>query len=122
VDEEALSAQLDKLLDAERDAKHLHVGLLGRIKNLLTPEQQTKLRDFPRDGELQLAEETRKRLTEKVEQVQDRAQKWAESGRDPSEITQAMEQKIRPLFEAGKPLEAEVEIDRLLERLKQNAK
>ncbi len=122
VDEAALLAQLDKVLDAEREVKRLHLGLLAAIKNLLTPEQQAKLRDIAKSGGAQLKEEVGKRLTEKVQRIHEAAQKWADSGRDPSEIAQAMEEKVKPLIEGGKPLEAEAEIDRLLERLAKEAK
>ena len=88
VDEASLLAQLDKVLDVERELKHLHVGLVVAIKNLLTPEQQAKLREIAKDGGAQLIEATRKRLTEKVERVKQGAQKWAASGRDPSAIAQ----------------------------------
>ncbi len=43
VNEQQAQAQLDKVLDTEREIKHLHVGLAIRIKNKLTPEQQAKL-------------------------------------------------------------------------------
>ena len=43
VNEQQAQAQLDKVLDTEREIKHLHVGLAIRIKNNLTPEQQAKL-------------------------------------------------------------------------------
>jgi Spy/CpxP family protein refolding chaperone len=122
VDEAALIAQLDKVLDAERDLKHLHIGLLAAIKNLLTPEQQAKLREIMKDGGAQLGEDARKRLTEKVERVKESAQKMAESGRDPSDILRAMEEKFKPLMEAGKAIEAEAELDRVLEQLTQGAK
>jgi Spy/CpxP family protein refolding chaperone len=122
VDEASLVAQLDKVLDVERELKHLHVGLVVAIKNLLTPEQQAKLREIAKDGGTQLAESTRKRLTEKVDRVNEGARKWAESGRDPSEIVKAMEEKFKPLIEAGKAVEAEAELDLLLERLKPDAK
>jgi Spy/CpxP family protein refolding chaperone len=46
VNEAAIDAQLDRVLDVERELKHLHVGLLSAIKNLLTPEQQAKLREI----------------------------------------------------------------------------
>jgi len=122
VDEASLVAQLDKVLDVERELKHLHVGLVVAIKNLLTPEQQAKLREIAKDGGTQLAESTRKRLTEKVDRVNEGARKWAESGRDPSEILKTMEEKFKPLIEAGKAIEAEAELDLLLERLKPGAK
>ncbi len=213
VDEAMILAQLDKVLDAERELKHLHVGFGVAIKNLLTPAQQAKLReiakgvskgsdafhqleeatskriaekiervkagvqsglpsDSGRDAILKTMKETvgpllkadrpmeveaaldrvlkqlnslpgaksyapatgstapatdsaeaaRKRISEKVERVKAGAQKWAESGRDFSPIAKAMEDKFRPLLEAGKVIEAEAELDRLLERLKQEAK
>ena len=48
VNEQQALAQLDKVLDAEREIKHLHIGLAIRIKNKLTPEQQTKLQAIKR--------------------------------------------------------------------------
>lgn len=117
LDEAALGAQLDKVLDAERELKHLHVGLLVATRNLLTPEQQAKLREIAKDGVAQLGEDARKRLTEKVERVTQGAQKWATSGRDPSAILKTMEEKFKPLIEAGKVIEAEAELDRVLEQL-----
>ena len=122
VDEAAFGTQLDKVLDVERELKHLHVGLLVAIKNLLTPEQKAKLREIAKTGVAQLAEDARKRLSEKVERVQEGAQKWAASGRDPSAIGKTMEEKVKPLLEAGKIIEAEAELDRVLEQLKQDAK
>jgi hypothetical protein len=63
-----------------------------------------------------------KRLTEKVERVKAGMRKWMESGRDPSAILKTMEEKVGPLLEAGKVIEAEPELDRVLEQLKQDAK
>ena len=122
VDETALNTQIDKVLDVEREVKHVHLGLLAATKNLLTPEQQAKLREIAKDGGKQLTEDTRKRLTEKVERVKAGAQKWAASGRDPSVIGKPMEEKVKPLLDAGKIIEAEAELDRLLEQLKPDAK
>ena len=42
VNEQQALAQLDKILDTEREIKHLHIGLAIRIKNKLTPEQQSR--------------------------------------------------------------------------------
>ncbi len=211
-EEAVVLVQLDKVLDAERELKHLHVGFGVAIKNLLTPAQQAKLieisksvskgsdgfhrleeatgkrivekiervkagvqdgsfSDSAREAVLKTMEETvgpllkadrpmeveaaldrvlkqfksppgakpgasapkspapptdpeamRKRLTEKVALVQAGAQKWAESGRDPSAIGQAMQEKFKPLMDAGKVKEAEAELDRLLELLKKEVK
>jgi Spy/CpxP family protein refolding chaperone len=122
VDEAALMKQFDKVLDVERELKHLHVGLMAAIKNLLTPEQQAKLREAAKEGDKQLQDETRKRLTEKMERVKEGAQKMAESGRDPSDILRTMEEKFKPLIEGGKAVEAEAELDRVLEQIKQELK
>jgi Spy/CpxP family protein refolding chaperone len=50
VNEQQALAQLDKILDTEREIKHLHIGLAIRIKNKLTPEQQAKLQGMKRMG------------------------------------------------------------------------
>jgi len=42
-DEQQVLAQLDKVLNAEREVKREQVALLIRIKNNLTPEQQSQL-------------------------------------------------------------------------------
>ena len=43
VNEQQALAQLDKVLDIEREMKRLHIGLAVRLKNHLTPEQQDQL-------------------------------------------------------------------------------
>ena len=43
VNEPLALSQLDKVLDSEREIKRLHMELAIRIKNKLTPDQQTKL-------------------------------------------------------------------------------
>ena len=45
VDEPQTLTQLDKVLSLEREIKRLHIGLLVRVKNKLTPEQQGRLRE-----------------------------------------------------------------------------
>lgn len=63
-----------------------------------------------------------KRLTEKVERVKAGARLMAESGRDPSVIARTMEEKFKPLMEAGKMAEAEAELDRVLEQINRDTK
>jgi Spy/CpxP family protein refolding chaperone len=46
VDEAQSLTQLDKVLSLEREIKRMHIGLLIRIKNKLTPEQQARLREI----------------------------------------------------------------------------
>jgi Spy/CpxP family protein refolding chaperone len=122
VDEAAMNAQLDRVLDIEREVKHLHVGLLSAIKNLLTPQQQAKLREIANDGGAKLVAATRARLTDKVERVKQGVQKWAADGRDPSAFLKTMEEKVKPLLDSGNVGEAEAELDRLLQRLAPDAK
>jgi len=122
VDEIAIAAQLDRVLDVERELKHLHIGLLAGIKNLLTPEQQSKLREVGKDGGSQIAEEMRRRLSAKVERVEAGAHAWEASGRDTSAIAQSMQERVKPLLDSGKPIEAEAELDLLLEKLGQDSK
>jgi Spy/CpxP family protein refolding chaperone len=43
-DEKKILAALDKLLAIEAEIKRLHLGMLIRIKNLLTPDQQAELK------------------------------------------------------------------------------
>lgn len=45
-DEKEVLAQLDKLLATENEIKRVHAGLLVRIKNSLTTEQQARLRQL----------------------------------------------------------------------------
>ncbi len=122
VDEAAVAAQLDRVLAVEHDLKHLQIGLLVGIKNLLTPEQQGKLRQAASDGGSQVEEDMRRRLTEKVERVQAGARTWEASGRDTSAIARTMQEKVKPLLDSGQPVEAEAELDRLLEQLDQGPK
>jgi Spy/CpxP family protein refolding chaperone len=46
VNEQLALSQLDKILDGEREIKRAHMELAIRIKNKLTPEQQTKLQSM----------------------------------------------------------------------------
>jgi Spy/CpxP family protein refolding chaperone len=46
VDENQTLAQLDKVLNLEREVKRAQIALLIRIKNRLTPEQQARLREI----------------------------------------------------------------------------
>ena len=64
------------------------------------------------------ADAMRQRITGKAESVKQGIQAWVASGRDPSAIVQAMQGTIKPLLEAGKAVEAEAALDRLLEQLK----
>jgi Spy/CpxP family protein refolding chaperone len=45
VDEAQVLEQVDRILTLEREIKRAQMGLMVRIKNTLTPAQQTKLRE-----------------------------------------------------------------------------
>jgi Spy/CpxP family protein refolding chaperone len=124
VEEAAVLAQLDKFLDLEREAKQLQARQGVAILNVLTSDQHAKLRELSRNPDAvgKLEEEFKNRITAKVERVTQGAEKWAQSGRDPSPIAEAMQEKVRPLMDAGRVFEAEVEIDRVLEQLKEDPK
>lgn len=49
VDEKLVQEQLDKVLAAESEIKKAHLASLIRVKNLLTAEQQEKLRKFMKE-------------------------------------------------------------------------
>ena len=49
VDEAKVLAQLDRVLSLEKEIKKTQISLLVRIKNTLTPTQQAKLSEMPRD-------------------------------------------------------------------------
>ena len=127
-EEPALIAQLDRVLDLEREVKHLRIGQGVVVKNLLTPEQQAKLRGISLEiaknhaAFTKLEEETGRRIAAKVQRAKEGAKKWIASGRDPSPIAQAMEEKFKPLMAAEKIFEAEAELDRVLEQLTKDAK
>ncbi len=48
VDEQAVLAQLDKVLNAEREIKRTQLSLVIQIRNNLTPEQRARLTELKR--------------------------------------------------------------------------
>src|ERR1041385_2610637 len=50
VNEQQALAQLDRVLEIEREIKRLHIGLAVRLKNRLTPEQQDQLHKMRMDN------------------------------------------------------------------------
>jgi Spy/CpxP family protein refolding chaperone len=51
VDEKAVLSQADRLMDLERQIKKTQLSLLVRLKNILTPAQQTCIADLRRAGD-----------------------------------------------------------------------
>ena len=56
VNEQQALAQLDKVLEIEREIKRLHIGLAVRLKNRLTAEQQDQLHKMRMDHPPQVPE------------------------------------------------------------------
>jgi len=50
VDEARVLAEVDRILALEKDIKKMQISLLVRIKNVLTPAQQTKLSEIQKAG------------------------------------------------------------------------
>lgn len=118
VDAAAALAQLDKLLDAEREMKRLQIGFMIALKNQLTPGQQAKLTAFRKARGLDRApmEALQKRLTTKAERVRLGVEKLVSGGGDASPIAAIM-QEVGPLMEQGRHKEAEAALDRALKEL-----
>jgi|YelNatPaOPRAMG01_1025707.scaffolds.fasta_scaffold10159_6 Spy/CpxP family protein refolding chaperone len=53
-DEKQVLAQFDKLLGIENEIKKLHFGSMVRIKSILTPDQQSQLREIKKQARLPL--------------------------------------------------------------------
>ncbi|MCY2934827.1 MAG: hypothetical protein NT172_11765 [Planctomycetota bacterium] len=124
VDADAVLSRFDKFLNMELESKQLQARQGVAILNELTPEQHTALRELAgnRDAVANLEKEFKSRITAKIERVTRGAEQWAQSGRDPSPIAEAMQARVRPLMESGRVFEADAEIDRVLEQLKEEPK
>lgn len=118
VDPIAALAQLDKLLEAEREMKHAQIAFMLTIKNNLTPEQQAKLTAFRKTQGLDRAtmEEFQKRFVVKAERVRIGMKLMESNGGDLRPIAAVMEE-VHTLMDQGKPKEAEAAIDRALKLL-----
>jgi len=119
VNEQAALAQLDNLLDREREIKRSQLSLVIGIKNKLTPEQQAQALDIKKKisgGQLPSPQELQRKLQDKVEKVQQGVQEWQNDNRDPSPIAEIM-QEFEPAIKEGKYKDAEAIVDRALKRL-----
>ena len=112
-DETALLKQLDSLFARERDIKREQFGLMLSLRNLLTAEQQARLKGLRKTHNPSAMEV---RLKEKLARVEAGVQKIASSGGDPSSIAEKM-QPFPELMRVGKVKEAEGLLDRVLNEL-----
>jgi Spy/CpxP family protein refolding chaperone len=107
VEEKAVAAQADKVLDLERQMKHAQLSLLVLIKNTLTAEQQAKLREVKAQGA---------GIEAKMKQVQEAVQKWQQGGRDLSPL-QPIKTEMESAMAQGKFAEVNAALDRALKIL-----
>jgi hypothetical protein len=103
LDEKAVLAQGDKVLEAERVLKHEELAMLVLIKNSLTPEQQATLNGI-------------KALDPKIKQVKELAEKWKAEGKDLSQF-EPMKSEFESDLKQGKGREAESLLDHVLQIL-----
>ena len=121
VDEQGALAQLDKVLNEEREIKRAHLALVLGIKNKLTTEQEVKLREIKTKiaaGQLPSAEAVQRVLERKLKNVHEGVQGWQNEGRDPSKVAEIM-QEFEPLMKAARLKDAEALLDRVLKLLRE---
>jgi Spy/CpxP family protein refolding chaperone len=123
-DEKKALAQLDKVLDAEREIKRAHLSLVLSIRGKLTPDQQARVRDMQQ----KLIAEDRDRspgpqqaMKDKLQRFQSGVRRWRDEGRDMSALQPIMEE-LGPLMQQGKLKEAEPIVDRGLKVLEEGQK
>jgi len=103
-DEKAVLAQSDKVMKLEGEIKHVHLTMLVRIKNALTPEQQAKLKEIKGRANAVQA---------KMDKVRAAAQRWEKEGRDLS-VLRELKAELDPLLNEKKFKGAEAVLDRAL--------
>lgn len=113
-------AQLDKMMDAERDLRRLHITFFVALKNLLTPDQQAQLRElrkkFPDGKGPAPGGDVPQAIQMKMMNVQRQAQELAKEGRDVAAVREAMG-RFEPLIRERKFAEAEAVLDEALKVL-----
>jgi hypothetical protein len=117
VDEEAVLKQLDKMLLAEKDQKRLHMQVMIRLRNELTPQQRERAANLQRPGNTDLAmADTQQRLKAKIASIQAEMNSQAQAGNPPFEA-QGQLQKFPELMQLGRVHEAEAVLDRVMAAL-----
>ena len=125
VDESAVMAQFEKVLDQERDARRAHLALMISLKNKLTPEQQRKLEEIRK--RLPKPEVERRSLPgkpppaslrEKMEKLKSGIKRIEDQGGDAGSIGEVM-REFKPLIDEQKFKEAEDVVDEALKLLQQ---
>ncbi len=107
VDGPAVLAQLDRVLELERQIKRTQLELLIRIKNQLTPDQQALLQDLKGRPP---------KLPEKLRRIDQALGNWRTQGRALGQL-KPMRAEIDQLIQQKQFKEAEAAADRMLKLL-----
>ena len=110
LDEKAVLDQADKVMRLEQDLKRTQLSLLIKIKNTLTPQQQTKLREVKERIPI---------LHEKLREAKALAESWKQAGRDLAPF-ETMRDEYEALMREGNVREAEALLDETRRRLKES--
>ncbi len=114
-DEAQLLAQLDKVLEQERQIKRLQLGTMFRIRKRLTPEQLTRLQDIKKEVS-KSQQQLQQRLQSKLMRVHELVEQRVKAGQPPHDVAEQM-QAFPKLMEQGKVSEAEALLDDSLRKL-----
>lgn len=127
IDESAALAQLEKVLNQERELRRAHLSLMIALKNKLTREQQTKLAEMKKHAPRpERAEAPERRpgkppppsLQEKMKKLKAGVKKLEDEGGDASSVGEIM-REFKPLMDEQKYRQAEEVIDQALKALKE---
>jgi len=105
LDQTEVLSQMERMHNLEGQVRRLHITLLIKIKNMLTPEQQAKLRPMKK---------AMRTVHEKMERVERRTREWEEQGLDMWEI-ESHRFDCELAIEAGDFKGAEAALDRILD-------
>ncbi len=114
-DETQLLAQLDKVLEQERQIKRLQLGTMFRIRKRLTPEQLARLQEIKKEVS-KSQQQLQQRLQTKLMRVHELVEQHVKAGQPPHDIAEQM-QAFPKLMEQGKVSEAEALLDDSLKKL-----
>ena len=127
VDETAALAQLDKVLEGERQIKRARLSLSLSIRGKLNASQQSRVREIME--KMSAPDRTRERtaatappaMQERLEKLQELVRRARDTGRDASAVQPIMQQ-LSALIREGKFQEAEPLIERAFKMLDDNQK
>jgi hypothetical protein len=118
---DAVLAQVDKVLDREREIKRAQIRLVLSLRQQLNAEQIEMLAELKKKERGAGGGDFERVIKEKAERVQKGAERWQSEGRDASPIAALMD-KIEPLLREGKPQEVNAILDQALKLIEAGGK